>query len=177
MKALNNLIVTTESLNQQMTQVESQIAALLAQQDERREQQKERQKQILLATADRVDLMSLPPAVLAAGLVYISRAGRDPSVAQNWVDEAQNDNALNLQQPRQRSGGRSRRNAAAWGVNISANPLAEERDLVEACGMKWNGRRVMWTGNPVDEDLDRLLEVFGDRLVDLAPRPEVRNHD
>jgi hypothetical protein len=131
--------------------------------DERRHQDKI--EALILDELRAAGVMRLPLQEILNGVRALGRAGDSKT-----VDVARTESAGELEAAPTGTGGSQNEEGTEVSVTISRNASAENRKIMEECGLYWNGKRGHWKGT-VDLAALRILEdKFVDRLS-IVPMP------
>jgi hypothetical protein len=125
---------------------------------------------LILSTARSCDLHLLAPDVLVTGLRYIAIHGHDPEKVKEWILNDAEDQVVDSRpvdrSPKQRMRAEipPPEGMVRIEVKISANTSDQNKSVLEAAGLVWNGKRTVWWGNVSYDQVGLLEERFAGRL-------------
>jgi hypothetical protein len=161
------------NIGARVMRIEENMAAAAVERDAHKSKYKQLINQFLLTTVEKANLMELTPAIIEAGIHYISVAGKDPAVVLEWsaisglggsAVTATNTGTGALRTP----GRRARTPGPGQVVVIVGVTKREGEECVpdlRSMNIKWNGKRNHYRGIMNRSEIDDLRARFPNKVT------------
>jgi hypothetical protein len=171
--ATSSQISELTKIGARVTLSEEQVVAAALERDAIKSKYRELMNQFVLTTAQKANLVGLPPAVIEAGIHYVSVAGKDPAVVLEWnavsglgssVVTAKNTGTGAFRTP----GPRARTPGPGQVVVIVGVTKREGEECVpdlRSMNIKWNGKRNHYRGIKNRSEIDDLRARFPNKVT------------
>jgi hypothetical protein len=161
------------NIGARVMRIEENMAAAAVERDAHKSKYKQLIDRFLLTTAEKANLMELTPAIIEAGIHYISAAGKDPAVVLEWNAISGLGGsavaATNIGTGAWRPPGRRARTPGPGQVVVIVGVTKREGEEcvpnLRSMNIKWNGKRNHYRGIRNRSEIDDLRARFPNKVT------------